>query len=162
MGELWGVYCEDLGENWLPYDGTALYCVTRDLIGLLQKCEKQWHQNIGILIFVLKNALENVILLRPQYLTHAIIKELHITSQMTTTNDLLYQVIYVTRRRYMRKVGYQYMWGKHPTDHRKYIFDCLHTKSLCDNVCSPSYINKYSVTFRCCQDKCWSSFFNLR
>ena len=25
MGELWGVYCEDLGENWLCYNGTTLY-----------------------------------------------------------------------------------------------------------------------------------------
>ena len=25
MGELWGVYCEDLGENWPRYNGTALY-----------------------------------------------------------------------------------------------------------------------------------------
>ena len=24
-GELWGVYCEDLWENWLRYNGTALY-----------------------------------------------------------------------------------------------------------------------------------------
>ena len=24
-GELWGVYCEDLGENWPRYSGTALY-----------------------------------------------------------------------------------------------------------------------------------------
>ena len=24
-GELWGVYCEDLGENWPRYNGTALY-----------------------------------------------------------------------------------------------------------------------------------------
>ena len=25
-GELWGVYCEDLGENWPRYNGTTLYC----------------------------------------------------------------------------------------------------------------------------------------
>ena len=24
-GELWGVYCEDIGENWWHYHGTALY-----------------------------------------------------------------------------------------------------------------------------------------
>ena len=24
-GELWGFYCEDLGENWQCYNGTALY-----------------------------------------------------------------------------------------------------------------------------------------
>ena len=24
-GELWGVFCEDFGENWLRYNGTALY-----------------------------------------------------------------------------------------------------------------------------------------
>ena len=23
-GELWGVYCDDLGENWPRYNGTAL------------------------------------------------------------------------------------------------------------------------------------------
>ena len=27
MGELWGVYCEDLGENWLRYSDTALYII---------------------------------------------------------------------------------------------------------------------------------------
>ena len=27
MGELWGVYCEDLEENWLYYTGTTLYIV---------------------------------------------------------------------------------------------------------------------------------------
>ena len=26
-GELWGVYCEDLGENWPRYNGTELYFV---------------------------------------------------------------------------------------------------------------------------------------
>ena len=25
MGELWGVCCEDSGENWSHYNGTALY-----------------------------------------------------------------------------------------------------------------------------------------
>ena len=24
-GELWGVFCEDFGENWPRYNGTALY-----------------------------------------------------------------------------------------------------------------------------------------
>ena len=24
-GELWTVFCEDSGENWLRYNGTALY-----------------------------------------------------------------------------------------------------------------------------------------
>ena len=24
-GELWGVYCEDFGENWQRYDGTAMH-----------------------------------------------------------------------------------------------------------------------------------------
>ena len=24
-GELWGVYCEDLEENWQRYNGTTLY-----------------------------------------------------------------------------------------------------------------------------------------
>ena len=27
MDKLWGVYCEDLGENWPRYNGTALYIV---------------------------------------------------------------------------------------------------------------------------------------
>ena len=26
-GELWSVFCEDIGENWLHDNGTALYCV---------------------------------------------------------------------------------------------------------------------------------------
>ena len=26
-GELWAVFCEDFGENWLRYNGTALYLV---------------------------------------------------------------------------------------------------------------------------------------
>ena len=25
MGELWVVFCEDFGENWPRYNGTALY-----------------------------------------------------------------------------------------------------------------------------------------
>ena len=25
MGELWGIYCKDIRENWSRYDGTALY-----------------------------------------------------------------------------------------------------------------------------------------
>ena len=24
-GKLWGAYCEDFGENWQRYNGTALY-----------------------------------------------------------------------------------------------------------------------------------------
>ena len=24
-GKLWGVFCDDLGENWLRYNGTVLY-----------------------------------------------------------------------------------------------------------------------------------------
>ena len=28
MGELWGVYCEYFGENWLRYNGTTLYIAT--------------------------------------------------------------------------------------------------------------------------------------
>ena len=27
-GELWGVFCEDLGETWPSYNGTTLYMVT--------------------------------------------------------------------------------------------------------------------------------------
>ena len=26
-GELWGVYCDDFGENWPRYHGTTLYVV---------------------------------------------------------------------------------------------------------------------------------------
>ena len=26
-GELWGVCCEEIGENWLHYNGTALYTI---------------------------------------------------------------------------------------------------------------------------------------
>ena len=26
-GELWGVYCKDIGENWPRYNGTALYLI---------------------------------------------------------------------------------------------------------------------------------------
>ena len=26
-GDLWGVYCEDYGENWQRYNGTALYTI---------------------------------------------------------------------------------------------------------------------------------------
>ena len=25
ISKLWGIYCEDLGENWLHYNGTTLY-----------------------------------------------------------------------------------------------------------------------------------------
>ena len=25
MGKLWGVFCDDLGENWPYHNGTALY-----------------------------------------------------------------------------------------------------------------------------------------
>ena len=25
MGKLWGIFCEDFGENWSCYNGTALY-----------------------------------------------------------------------------------------------------------------------------------------
>ena len=26
-GELWGVICEDFGENWTRYNGTTLHCL---------------------------------------------------------------------------------------------------------------------------------------
>ena len=29
-GELWGVYCDNLGENWPRYNGTALHTNPRD------------------------------------------------------------------------------------------------------------------------------------
>ena len=31
-GELWGVYREDLGENWPRYNDTALYIIAQDPI----------------------------------------------------------------------------------------------------------------------------------
>ena len=30
-GELYGVFCEDFGENWLPYNGTTLYLACTDI-----------------------------------------------------------------------------------------------------------------------------------
>ena len=42
-GELWGVYCEDLGKNWPRYSGTALYRVHIWCI--------QYHKVIDILIY---------------------------------------------------------------------------------------------------------------
>ena len=42
-GELWGVYCEDLGENWQRYNATTLYvehvqytCPIRVPYGMIQ------------------------------------------------------------------------------------------------------------------------------
>ena len=29
VGELWDVYYEDFGENWLLYSGITLYCVLK-------------------------------------------------------------------------------------------------------------------------------------
>ena len=29
MGELWGVCCMEIGENWLHYKDTTLYCVEK-------------------------------------------------------------------------------------------------------------------------------------
>ena len=40
MGKLRAVFCEDFGENWLRYNGTAMYCdaqVTPN--GPTSKCE---------------------------------------------------------------------------------------------------------------------------
>ena len=36
-GELWGVYCEDLGNNWPRYNGTALYIRNKEPGGRLNK-----------------------------------------------------------------------------------------------------------------------------
>ena len=33
-GELFGVYCEDLGENWRRYNGTALYIAEQGILVL--------------------------------------------------------------------------------------------------------------------------------
>ena len=41
-GKLWGVFCEDLGENWLRYDSTALY------IKHFLACTNGWLQDCGI------------------------------------------------------------------------------------------------------------------
>ena len=38
-GELWGVYCEDLWENWPRYNGIALYCLTQRISKLLGSFE---------------------------------------------------------------------------------------------------------------------------
>ena len=40
-GELWSVYCEDLGENWPRYNGTALYLVT-----FASVCGRHWCSNL--------------------------------------------------------------------------------------------------------------------
>ena len=32
-GELWGVYCDDMGENWPRYNGTALYMIDMTIWG---------------------------------------------------------------------------------------------------------------------------------
>ena len=29
-GELWGVFCEEFGENWPRYNGTALYYIDNE------------------------------------------------------------------------------------------------------------------------------------
>ena len=40
MGELWGVCCRDIGENWPRYNGTALY-MGRDVYGI-------WLRELGL------------------------------------------------------------------------------------------------------------------
>ena len=41
-GALWGVYCEDLGENWPHYNGTALY---------IKDTSKHWQQYAETWVF---------------------------------------------------------------------------------------------------------------
>ena len=49
-GKLWGVYCEEFGENWLRYNGTALYkvplksCQSRT-VGLAFILDTAWYCN---------------------------------------------------------------------------------------------------------------------
>ena len=42
-GELWGVYCEDLGENWSRYNGTALYYAVP--VWSVDHIMMSWHGN---------------------------------------------------------------------------------------------------------------------
>ena len=37
MGELWHVYCVECGENWLRYNGTALYFLGKGPCNKLRK-----------------------------------------------------------------------------------------------------------------------------
>ena len=38
MGELWGIYCEDLREHWQHYNGTALCYVDEQMVLFLLWC----------------------------------------------------------------------------------------------------------------------------
>ena len=57
MGELWGVYCDDFGENWLRYNGTALYFNWCYLMGfswpcsavVLMRCTPKGDKNITVI-----------------------------------------------------------------------------------------------------------------
>ena len=39
-GELWGVFCEDFGENWPRYNGIALYTDIGMIILVASYCDK--------------------------------------------------------------------------------------------------------------------------
>ena len=41
MGELWGVFCGDLGENWMRYNGTAVYFL------YVLRQTKDFHNRVG-------------------------------------------------------------------------------------------------------------------
>ena len=48
-GELWGVYCEDFGENWPCYIGTAVYMIMM-MIMLWNAAESYWWLNLWYLL----------------------------------------------------------------------------------------------------------------
>ena len=54
MGELWGVYCQDSGENWECYNSTALYL-------LMHACGVLEDLGIPVDIYHIKEAHEGVI-----------------------------------------------------------------------------------------------------
>ena len=58
-GELWSVYCEDLGENWPRYNGTALYFLSNNfhswfLTGNTPGCFLIWEQGLILLDILLR------------------------------------------------------------------------------------------------------------
>ena len=44
-GELWGIYCEDLGENWPRYNGTALYAAGISCSQAINQCDTLWNSD---------------------------------------------------------------------------------------------------------------------
>ena len=55
MGELWGVFCEDLGENWMRYNGTAVY-----FLYVLRET-KDFHNSVGAFNTFLLTSLSAII-----------------------------------------------------------------------------------------------------